>query len=100
MRILHVLPHYYPAVRYGDRSLRTMVSAERWPQEGTNCTSLITTNIDGLGITATPIAAPVDLDGVQVKYFPCPLLRRVSGRRHAAAHFTWDHVAAQMEQLL
>jgi hypothetical protein len=22
-----------------------------------------------------------------------------AGRRHAAAHFTWDHVATQMEEL-
>jgi hypothetical protein len=22
-----------------------------------------------------------------------------AGRRHAAAHFTWDHIAAQMEDL-
>ena len=22
-----------------------------------------------------------------------------SGRRHAATHFTWDHIAAQMEEL-
>ena len=29
------------------------------------------------GITPTPIATPVDLDGVQIRYFPCPLLRRL-----------------------
>jgi glycosyltransferase involved in cell wall biosynthesis len=31
-----------------------------------------------------------------------PILARSmgeAGRRHAAAHFTWDHVAAQMEDL-
>jgi glycosyltransferase involved in cell wall biosynthesis len=38
---------------------------------------VFTTNVDGLGITATPIATPVDLDGVQIRYFPCPLLRRL-----------------------
>jgi glycosyltransferase involved in cell wall biosynthesis len=38
---------------------------------------VFTTNIDGPGITATPVATPVDLDGVQVRYFPCPLLRRL-----------------------
>src|SRR5262249_38268251 len=38
---------------------------------------VLTTNIDGPGITPTPIATPVDLEGVQVQYFPCPLIRRL-----------------------
>jgi len=38
---------------------------------------VFTTNVDGSGITATPIATPVDLDGVQIRYFACPLLRRL-----------------------
>src|SRR5262249_28295097 len=42
-----------------------------------NEVQVFTTNIDGPGITATPIATPVDLDGVQIRYFPCPLLRRL-----------------------
>jgi hypothetical protein len=41
-------------------------------------------NIDGPGITATPVAIPVDLDGVQVQYFSCPVLRRLIGRRRSA----------------
>jgi glycosyltransferase involved in cell wall biosynthesis len=39
---------------------------------------VFTTNIDGPGVTPTPIATPVDLDGVQIRYFPCPLLRRLN----------------------
>jgi glycosyltransferase involved in cell wall biosynthesis len=38
---------------------------------------VFTTNVDGPGITDTPIATPVALDGVQIRYFPCPLLRRL-----------------------
>jgi glycosyltransferase involved in cell wall biosynthesis len=39
--------------------------------------NVFTTNIDGPGVTSTPIATPVNLDGVQIRYFPCPLLRRL-----------------------
>src|SRR5262249_54068440 len=34
-------------------------------------------NRDGPGVTPTPIATPVDLDGVQIRYFPCPLIKRL-----------------------
>src|SRR5262249_60592717 len=40
MRILHVVPTYFPAVRHGGRFLRSMASAGHWRQEGTNCRSL------------------------------------------------------------
>src|SRR5204863_10115911 len=36
-----------------------------------------TSDVDRPGITAPPVATPVDLDGVHVTYFPCPLLRRI-----------------------
>jgi glycosyltransferase involved in cell wall biosynthesis len=38
---------------------------------------VFTTNRDGPGITPTPIATPVDLDGVQIRYFAIPVLRRL-----------------------
>jgi glycosyltransferase involved in cell wall biosynthesis len=38
---------------------------------------IFTTNIDGPGNSPVPIGLPVNLEGVQVRYFPCPLLRRL-----------------------
>ena len=38
---------------------------------------VFTTNVDGPGITPTPIATPVDFDGIQIRYFSCPLVRRL-----------------------
>jgi glycosyltransferase involved in cell wall biosynthesis len=76
MRILHVVPTYYPAVRYGGpifavHGLCRALAARRHELH------VFTTNIDGPGITATPVATPVNLDGVQIRYFPCPMVRRL-----------------------
>ena len=38
---------------------------------------VFTTNVDGPGNSRVPIGLPVNLEGVQVRYFPCPLLRRL-----------------------
>jgi glycosyltransferase involved in cell wall biosynthesis len=38
---------------------------------------VFTTNIDGPESSPVPIGTPVNLDGVQVRYFSCPLLRRL-----------------------
>src|SRR5262249_56773924 len=35
------------------------------------------TNVAGPGTSPVPIGIPVALDGVRVRYFPCPLLRRL-----------------------
>jgi glycosyltransferase involved in cell wall biosynthesis len=76
MRILHVVPSYYPAVRYGGPIFAVHGLCRALAARGHEL-HVFTTNIDGPGITATPVATPVDLDGVQVRYFPCPLLRRL-----------------------
>src|SRR6516164_2211948 len=76
MRILHVVPTYFPAVRHGGPIFavhglcRALAAREHELQ-------VFTTNRDGPGITPTPIATPVNLDGVQIRYFPIPLLRRL-----------------------
>src|SRR5215471_16818593 len=75
MRILHVVPYYFPAVRGGPilavHGLCRALAARGHELQ------VLTTNIDGPEITRAPIATPVDLDGVQVQYFPCPLIRRL-----------------------
>jgi len=76
MRILHVVPTYYPAVRYGGPIFSVHSLCRALAARGHEM-HVFTTNVDGSGITATPIATPVDLDGVQIRYFACPLLRRL-----------------------
>ena len=76
MRILHVVPSYLPAVRYGGPIFTVHGLCRALAARGHEV-QVFTTNIDGPGITATPIATPVDLDGIQIRYFPCPLVRRL-----------------------
>ena len=75
MRILHVVPYYFPAVRGGPifavRGLCRSLAARGHELQ------VLTTNIDGPEITRAPIATPVDLDGVHVQYFACPFIRRL-----------------------
>src|ERR1700719_1681256 len=75
MRILQVVPTYYPAVRYGGPIFAVHGLCRALAARGHEL-HVFTTNVDGPGITATPVATPVDLDGVQIRYFPCPLVRR------------------------
>jgi glycosyltransferase involved in cell wall biosynthesis len=76
MRILHVLPTYLPAIRYGGPIYAVHGLCRALAARGHEV-HVFTTNVDGPGITATPVAVPVDLDGVQIRYFPCLLLRRL-----------------------
>jgi glycosyltransferase involved in cell wall biosynthesis len=76
MRILHVVPSYLPAVRYGGPIFAVHGLCQALAARGHEM-NVFTTNIDGPGVTSTPIATPVNLDGVQIRYFPCPLLRRL-----------------------
>jgi len=76
MRILHVVPSYFPAVRYGGPIYTVHGLCRALAARGHEL-QVFTTNIDGPGITATPIGTPVDLDGIQIRYFPCPLVRRL-----------------------
>jgi glycosyltransferase involved in cell wall biosynthesis len=76
MRILHVVPTYFPAVRYGGPIFTVHGLCRALAARGHEL-QVFTTNIDGPGITPTPIGTPVDLDGIQIRYFPCPLVRRL-----------------------
>jgi glycosyltransferase involved in cell wall biosynthesis len=76
MRILHVVPSYLPAVRYGGTIFTVHGLCRALAARGHKL-QVFTTNLDGPGITPTPIGTPVDLDGVQIRYFPCPLVRRL-----------------------
>lgn len=77
MRLLQVVPTYYPAVRYGGpiRSVHGLASAlVRRGHE----VHVYTTSMDGPGDLEVPLGVPVDLDGVKVHYFRVPALRRLA----------------------
>ena len=76
MRILHVVPSYLPAVRYGGPIFTVHGLCRALAARGHEL-QVFTTNTDGAGTTPTPIGTPVELDGIQIRYFSCPLLKRL-----------------------
>lgn len=88
MRLLHVVPTYLPAVRYGGpiRSVHALCRA--LAAEGHDV-HVFTTSVDGPGDSDVPLGRPVDLEGVKVTYFASRWLRRLywspSMRRALAA---------------
>ena len=76
MKILHVVPTYYPAVRYGGpiRSVHGLASA--LAAQGHNV-HVYTTNVDGEGVLPVPLDRPARLDGVTVWYFATSVGRRL-----------------------
>jgi glycosyltransferase involved in cell wall biosynthesis len=96
LRILHVVPTYYPAVRYGGpiRSVHGLAAAlARRGHE----VHVYTTNVDGDEDLNVPPDRPVDLDGVSIHYFRVPAFRRLFwapslGRRLRASIADFDVV--------
>lgn len=76
MRILHVVPTYWPAARYGG-PIRSVHALARGLAGRGHDVHVFTTNVDGAGDSAVPLGRPVDMDGVQVSYFPSRRLRRL-----------------------
>jgi glycosyltransferase involved in cell wall biosynthesis len=76
MRILHVVPTYLPATRYGGPIYSVHGLCKALAALGHEV-SVFTTNVDGPGNSAVPLERPVLLDGVQVTYFPSRHLRRL-----------------------
>ena len=76
MKILHVVPTYYPAVRYGGpiRSVHGLASALAAQGHDVH---VYTTNADGKGVLPVPLDRPVRLDGVNVWYFATSIGRRI-----------------------
>ncbi len=76
MKILHVVPTYLPAVRYGGPIVSVhglCVALNALGHE----VHVITTNVDGGGNSKVPLFQSVDVDGVKVWYFPSRILRRL-----------------------
>ena len=76
MRILHVVPSYYPAVRYGGpiRSVHALATANANRGHEVH---VYTTNVDGPNNSDVPLGQPVECDGVCVWYFPTNMGRRL-----------------------
>lgn len=77
MRILHVVPSYFPAVRYGGPIVTVHGLCRALVARG-HTVEVFTTSIDGPKNSDVPHSVPVTLDGVTVRYFASPILRRLS----------------------
>jgi glycosyltransferase involved in cell wall biosynthesis len=76
LRLLHIVPTYLPAVRYGG-PIRSVHALCRALAAAGHDVHVFTTSVDGPADSDVPIARPVDLEGVKVTYFPSGLLRRL-----------------------
>jgi glycosyltransferase involved in cell wall biosynthesis len=76
MRLLHVVPSYLPAVRYGGTIFAVHALCAALAKRGCAVT-VFTTNVDGPDVSAVPLDAPILMDGVNVRYFPSPWLQRL-----------------------
>jgi len=76
LRLLHVVPTYLPAVRYGG-PIRSVHALCRGLAARGHDVQVFTTNVDGPGDSDVPLQRPVGLEGVQVTYFPSRTLRRL-----------------------
>lgn len=76
MRILHVVPTYLPATRYGGPIYSVHGLCKALVARGHEV-HVFTTNVDGLGVSDVVVGKAVDLDGVKVWYFPSTFGRRL-----------------------
>jgi glycosyltransferase involved in cell wall biosynthesis len=108
VRILHVVPTYLPATRYGGPIYSVHGLCRALVRRG-HQVDVFTTNVDGERDSDVPLGTPVDLDGVSVRYFATnfrrlyvsPSMRRMladSIGRYDLAHlhsvFLWPAYAA------
>lgn len=86
MRLLHVVPTYLPAWRHGGPILAVHGLCRALAARGHEVT-VFTTDVHGDGTLDVPLARPVVIDGVEVRYFPVRSPRRLylaPGLRQAA----------------
>ncbi len=76
MRILHVVPTYLPATRYGGPIYSVHGLCKALAMRGHDV-HIFTTNVDGPGVSDVPLGQAVELDGVKVWYFSTGLARRL-----------------------
>jgi glycosyltransferase involved in cell wall biosynthesis len=76
MNILHVVPTYLPATRYGGPIYSVHGLCRALAARG-HQVHVFTTNVDGPRDSDVPLEKPVDVDGVRVWYFPSRWGRRL-----------------------
>lgn len=76
MKILHVVPSYLPATRYGGPIYSVHGLCAALVRQGLSV-SVYTTSVDGPGNSDVEHGCPQMLDGVEVSYFESSLLRRI-----------------------
>ena len=76
LRILHVVPTYLPATRYGGPIYSVHGLCRSLAARG-HRVEVFTTNVDGPGVSDVPLGRPVELDGVQITYFAAGVGRRL-----------------------
>jgi glycosyltransferase involved in cell wall biosynthesis len=81
MKICHIVPSYYPAIRYGGPILAIHHMCKSLVQLGHEVT-VLTTNLNMQENLDVPLDRAVDIDGVKVLYYPVGILRRW--------FFSWD----------
>ncbi len=68
MRLLHVVPTYLPATRYGGPIFAVHGLCRALARRGHDV-HVFTTNVDGSGTSEVPLDCPVEMDAVRVHYF-------------------------------
>lgn len=93
MKILHVVPTYLPARRYGGPVFAVHGLAHSLARRGHHV-DVVTTNVDGSGVSKVPVGTPVYRDGVQIFYFasPFPRLYWSPSMRFAAGDYDLLHL--------
>jgi glycosyltransferase involved in cell wall biosynthesis len=76
LRVLHVVPTYFPAIRYGGPIFAVHGLCRALAARGHRI-EVFTTNVDGPNDSAVPLGTPVALDGVHISYFPSTNFRRL-----------------------
>jgi glycosyltransferase involved in cell wall biosynthesis len=84
VRLLHVVPTYLPATRYGGPIYAVHGLCRALGYRG-HQVDVFTTNVDGDGESPVALNTPVDLDGVSVRYFPSTFRRVYFSPRMRAA---------------
>ena len=83
MRILHVVPTYLPATRYGGPIYAVHGLCRALVRRGHDV-DVFTTNVDGERDSDVPLDVPVSLDGVQVHYFATNSFARLGRRMYVS----------------
>lgn len=74
MKILHIVPSYIPAYRYGG-PIASVHNLNKWLVKKGAEVTVYTTSVNGPEDLKVPVGVPVDVDGVKVFYFRPGFLR-------------------------